>query len=50
METILRIVKEEGNTVIFVTYRKSAVQLADKIVEMKDCRIIPHPERMTAPS
>lgn len=44
VETIQKIVKEDGNTVIFVTHRKSAIQLADLIIEMRDGQIVQHPE------
>ncbi|HUH67180.1 MAG TPA: ABC transporter ATP-binding protein, partial [Syntrophales bacterium] len=40
VETIMRIVKEAGNAVIFVTHRKSAIQRADQIIEMKDGQIL----------
>lgn len=40
METILRLVKEEEKTVIFVTHRKSAVKHVNKILEMRDGQII----------
>jgi ABC-type multidrug transport system fused ATPase/permease subunit len=40
IETILRIVKQDGNTVIFVTHRKSAIQRADHVIEMKDGQIL----------
>jgi ABC-type multidrug transport system fused ATPase/permease subunit len=40
IETILRIVKQDGNTVIFVTHRKSAIQQADQVIEVKDGQIL----------
>ncbi|MBI5701732.1 ABC transporter ATP-binding protein [Candidatus Saganbacteria bacterium] len=40
METILKLVREEGKTVIFVTHRKSAIKDANRVVEMRDGRII----------
>ena len=40
VETILKIVKEEGNTVIFVTHRESAIRRADQIIEMRDGGIL----------
>lgn len=47
METILKIVGEDGNTVIFVTHRKSAIRLADQVIELRDGQIVPHPEAIT---
>jgi len=44
IETIIKIVKEEGNTVIFVTHRKSAIQMADQVIEMRDGQVLPFPE------
>ncbi len=46
IETILNIVKEEGNTVIFVTHRKSAIQMADQVIEMRDGEVLPFSDRM----
>ena len=49
IETILRIVKQDGNTVIFVTHRKSAIQRADQVIEMKDgqiLRLLKYPEEI----
>ena len=40
IETILRIVKQDGNAVIFVTHRKSAIQRADQVIEVKDGQIL----------
>jgi len=40
METILRLVNEEGKTVVFVTHRKSAIRHADRVIEMQDGKII----------
>ena len=40
IETILKIVKEEGNTVIFVTHRKSAIQHTDQVIAMRDGEVL----------
>jgi ABC-type lipoprotein export system ATPase subunit len=40
MQTILKLVRDENKTVIFVTHRKSAIKDADKVIEMKDGKII----------
>lgn len=40
LETILRLVREEGTTVIFVTHRKSAIQYADLTIEMREGQIV----------
>ena len=40
IETILRIVKQDGNTVIFVTHRKSAIQHADRVIEINDGEMV----------
>lgn len=38
--SILKLIKEQKKTVIFVTHRKSAVKYADKILEMRDGMLI----------
>jgi ABC-type multidrug transport system fused ATPase/permease subunit len=40
IETILRIVRQDRDTVIFVTHRKSAIQQADHIIKMKDGQVL----------
>jgi len=40
MQTVLRLVRKEGKTVIFVTHRKSAIKDADRIIELRDGQII----------
>lgn len=40
IETILRLMKEEGCTVIFVTHRKSAIHHADQVIEMRDGKVV----------
>lgn len=39
VETILRLVRKERKTVIFVTHRKSAIQHADMAIEIRDGQI-----------
>lgn len=39
METILELVRRDGKTVIFVTHRKSALDNADYVIEMKDGKL-----------
>jgi ABC-type multidrug transport system fused ATPase/permease subunit len=46
VETILKIVREDGNTVIFVTHRKSAIQQTDLLIEMRDGYIVTHSEEL----
>lgn len=48
VETILKIVQEDGNTVIFVTHRKSAIQHADLVIEMRDGKVMPSSSNTTA--
>jgi ABC-type multidrug transport system fused ATPase/permease subunit len=50
VETILKIVRKEGNTVIFVTHRKSAIRRVDQVIEMRDGQIVKHPEAITPQS
>lgn len=40
METILKLVRNEKKTVIFVTHRRSAIRGADRVFEMQDGNII----------
>ncbi|MEN6318286.1 MAG: ABC transporter ATP-binding protein [Syntrophaceae bacterium] len=40
IETVLRLIKEERCTVIFVTHRKSAIHHADQIIEMRDGKVL----------
>ena len=40
LKVIMRLVREDGKTVVFVTHRKSAIRDADGVIEMQDGRVV----------